>query len=116
MIALQWTLGTYLLVQGCILALSLKAAEEFDRTGLPTWIRLALAWSEIAAALLFLLPATLPLGGVALLAVLFAAIALHLYLGQNPAVLVVYLVSVIVVLVHRRPPSTTTRVQEISDG
>jgi hypothetical protein len=78
---LQWVLGLVILWESLHFALSAGAASEFTKTGLPNFIRIALAWAEIAAALLFLIPRATLAGGWLLLGVLAAAIALHLLHG-----------------------------------
>jgi uncharacterized membrane protein YphA (DoxX/SURF4 family) len=57
------------------------AAHAFAQTGLPGFIRHALAWAEIAAAILFLIPRATVVGGWFLIVVLASAIVLHLLHG-----------------------------------
>ena len=95
--------GGWLLFLSAALALSPHAAHGFARYGLGDGGRLLLAGSEIAAAILFVLPATAALGEMALLAVFAFAAALHLRVGENPAVLGLYAVAVLLlgILRHR---------------
>jgi len=58
---------------------------------LPNFIRLGLAWAEIAAAILFLVPRAAVVGGRFLIVVLGAAIVIHILHGWfDVGVLVVY--------------------------
>jgi uncharacterized membrane protein YphA (DoxX/SURF4 family) len=99
--ALRWVLGVVLAGQAAVLLLSERAINSFARTGLPPAVRLALAWSEIVGALLFLVPATLGVGAWCLLVVLAGAILIHLAIGSlEIGGLVVDSVAVVVVLTH----------------
>jgi hypothetical protein len=51
---------------------------------LPAWLGAALAAVELAGAVLFAVPATVPVGAAALIAALVAAAAIHIALGQPP--------------------------------
>lgn len=91
LLILQWVLGLVILWEALHFALSTGAAADFAKTGLPNFIRTALAWAEVAAVLLFLIPRATVAGGWLLLGVLAAAIALHLLHGwYNVGALVVY--------------------------
>lgn len=99
--ALRWALGGVLLLQAALLAFHPDAPAHFSRSGYPDWARLLLAWSEILAAALFLLPGTVRLGGWALAVVLLGAGALHLARGEMPpAPFLIYLLAINVVLAH----------------
>ena len=88
---LQWVLGLVILAESVRFAFSPGAAHAFAKTGLPDFIRLALAWAEIAAAILFLVPRATVAGGWFLIVVLAAAIVLHLLHGWfDVGALVVY--------------------------
>jgi hypothetical protein len=104
-VALRWTVGLVLLLQAFVLAFSGRAHAEFAGTGLAPVLRPLLAWTEVAAALLFLYPRTMVLGAFALLGILLATIGVHLYLGQGFAGLLVYMAAIIVVLAHRSESS-----------
>jgi hypothetical protein len=88
---LQWVLGLVILEESVRFAFSPAAAHEFAQTGMPDIIHRVLAWSEIAAAVLFLVPRATVVGGWFLLVVLASAILLHLLHGWfDVGVLVVY--------------------------
>lgn len=78
---LQWVVGLLILEESLRFALSPAAAHAFAQTGLPGFIRHALAWAEIAAAILFLIPRATVVGGWFLIVVLASAIVLHLLHG-----------------------------------
>jgi hypothetical protein len=78
---LQWMLALVIIGESLRFAFSPEAAHAFARTGLPDFIRRALAWAEIAAAILFLVPRTVVAGGWFLIGVLALAIVLHLLHG-----------------------------------
>jgi hypothetical protein len=81
LLILQWTLGLVILAESAHFAFSPGAALAFARTGLPHFIRPALAWAEIAAAILFLVPRTTVAGGRLLIVVLASAIVIHFLQG-----------------------------------
>jgi hypothetical protein len=88
---LQWVLGLVILAESARFAFSPGAAHAFAKTGLPSFVRLALAWTEIAAAILFLVPRATVVGGWFLIVVLASAIVLHLLHGWfDVGALVVY--------------------------
>jgi len=92
---LQWALGLVILVESARFAFSSGAAQAFAKTGLPNYIRLALAWAEIAAGILFLIPRAAVVGGWFLIVVLASAIVLHLLHGWfDVGALVVYAAAV----------------------
>lgn len=99
---LRWTLGLVVLLESCRLVFVTSQAHAFSTSGLPGWILLVLGGSEIVAAVLFLVPFTSILGGYLLLAVFFAAAAVHVLHGQvDVGMLVVYSVAVVVCMAHR---------------
>ena len=99
---LQWSVGLVVMLESLKLAFAPEAGRHFARTGLPAWLRPALAWPEIVAALLFLIPLTVVAGGYFLLAVFAVAAVLHLLHGQyDIGVLVVYATAVLAVLAYR---------------
>jgi hypothetical protein len=68
-----------------------RRGSAFAKTGLPNFVRLALAWTEMAAAILFLIPRATMAGGWFLIAVLVSAIVIHLLHGWlDVGALVVY--------------------------
>jgi hypothetical protein len=88
---LQWVLGLVILEESLRFAFSPEAAHAFAKTGLPNFIRMGLAWAEIAAAILFLVPRATVVGGRFLIVVLGAAIVIHILHGWfDVGVLVVY--------------------------
>jgi hypothetical protein len=100
--ALQWAVGLVVLEESLKLAFGAEAIRHFARTGMPAWTRQALAWTEIIAALLFLLPVTTAAGGYFLLVILAFAAALHLFHGEyDIGALVVYATAVLVSLAYR---------------
>jgi hypothetical protein len=78
---LQWVLGLVILAESARFACSPGAAHSFAKTGLPDFIRLGLAWAQIAAAILFLVPRARAVGGWFLIVVLVLAIVIHLVHG-----------------------------------
>src|SRR5215472_10512654 len=94
LLVLQWVLGLVILAEGAAFAFSHASAAAFARTGLPNIIRLALAWAEMAAAVLFLIPRATIAGGWLLIVVLAGAIVVHLVHGWlNVGSLVIYAVA-----------------------
>ena len=81
LLILKWVLGLVILAESAHFALSPAAAHAFAKTGLPDFVRLALAWTEIAAVLLFLVPRSTVAGGWFLIIVLALAIVIHLLHG-----------------------------------
>jgi uncharacterized membrane protein YphA (DoxX/SURF4 family) len=105
-IVLRLVLGLVVLAQSFIFLFGGDSTKFFARHGLPDAIRLVLGWSEVVAAILFLLPPTLAVGAWFLLAVFAGAIFLHLVHGQFEVVgLLVYCAAVFVVLVFRKSGS-----------
>jgi DoxX-like family len=99
---LRWALGLVVLLESVHFALSPAAARHFPQTGLPQWIRPALAWSEAVAAVLFLIPISTAAGGYALLLIFTFAIVIHLHAGDfSVGGLVVYAMAVVVCITHR---------------
>jgi uncharacterized membrane protein YphA (DoxX/SURF4 family) len=80
--ALRWALGLVVLIESFQEAFERAAIRDFAKTGLPQWIRLALAGGEIIAAILFLAPVTTVIGGCALIVIFAFAAALHFLHGQ----------------------------------
>ena len=107
--ALQLALGAVLLVGAAGLVFHRSSIHEFARTGFPDWVRLLLAWSEIVAAALFLVPRTAKIGGGILVVVLLFAIGLHLKLGQLEASLVIDILVILAVLSN--PPNQAALVK-----
>jgi hypothetical protein len=103
---LQWALGLVILEESVRFAFSPAAAHAFAKTGLPDFIHFALAWAEIAAAILFLIPRAMVFGGRLLIVVLVFAIAIHLLQGWfDVGVLVVYAAAAWAVVAARSAPA-----------
>jgi DoxX-like family len=106
-VGLQWVVGIVLIVESLRLAFGATAALHFARAGMPLWMRPVLAWTEVAAAILFLAPATTVLGGYFLLVIFFVAAALHILHGEyDIGALLVYGMAVLVSLAYPRPASS----------
>src|SRR5260370_10101753 len=78
LVALQWILGLVIFMQAAVFAFSPASAHAFAKTGLPNVVRRVLAWAEMAAAVVFLIPRTVVIGGLLLIVVLARAVVLHL--------------------------------------
>ncbi len=101
-VGLQWVVGLVVIVESLRLAFDATAARHFERAGMPLWMRPALAWTEIAAAILFLVPFTTVLGGYLLLVIFFFAVILHLLHGEyDIGALAVYGMAVLASLAYR---------------
>lgn len=99
---LRWTLGLVVLFESIHFTFARSAAQHFAKTGLPPWIRPALGGSEIVAALLFLTPAAISVGGYLLLFIFAIAIVFHFLHGQfDGAALIVYGMAVVVCIANR---------------
>jgi putative oxidoreductase len=99
---LRLTLGMVILIQSFLFLYGGESAAFFARYGLPDAVRLILGWSEVVAAVLFLVPITTVVGAWLLLVVFAGAILLHILLGQyEVGGLLVYSAAVYVVLAFR---------------
>ena len=108
LLVLQWVIALVILGEAAVLAFSPGSVHAFARTGLPDFIRLALAWSEIGAAILFLVPRVIVAGGWLLIGVLVFAIVLHILHGWwNVGALIVYAVGTWAVMAGRAQASAT---------
>ncbi len=95
-------LAVRLFVPAALLIFSPAAAEAFTRSGLPAWVRPALAWPEMLGALLFAMPRSFYYGAVVLVLDLGGAIAAHILARQNPGWLGVFLGLVVLLGLLRR--------------
>jgi hypothetical protein len=95
-------LAARLFVPAAVLTFSRRSADEFNATGLPSWIRLALAVPEMCGAVLFVIPGAFYVGTVILLLDLAGAIAAHLSLGIRPTGLYVLMAAVSLLALLRR--------------
>jgi DoxX-like family len=87
--------------------LSPAAAQNFSKMGLPQSVRVALAGGEVIAAILYMLPRTIAVGGYGLLGILGFAMVLHVWHGQyDVGALFVYAMAVWVSLANRDAPRT----------
>jgi len=96
---LQWSVGIVLIIESARFAFGTGAAKIITHLGLPPWVRPALGVSEIVAAVLFLIPASVLIGGWALLIIFILAAAIHLLHGQyDVGWLVIYAMAVLVIV------------------
>jgi hypothetical protein len=106
LLVLQWVLGLVILAEAVGFAFSPASTRAFAKTGLPDFIRLALAWGEIGAAILFLIPRTIIIGSWLMIAVLACAVILHILHGWwDVGALVVYAAATWAVMIARTQPS-----------
>jgi hypothetical protein len=106
LLVLQWVLGLVILAEGAVFAFSLASAHAFAGTGLPHFIRPALAWAEMVAAVLFLIPRGTIAGGWCLITVLAGAVVLHILHGQtNVGPLVIYVAATWAVIAGKSQPA-----------
>jgi hypothetical protein len=96
-IAFHLTLGAVVLVESLITVLRAHGAGGASHARLGVAV---LAGAEAVAALLFILPATLRLGAVSLLAIFLFAVAFHGLHGELQLTLLVYAAGVFFVMVH----------------
>jgi hypothetical protein len=73
-----------LFVPAAALAFSQRAAAEFKASGLPNWIRFALAIPEMLGAVALVIPKTFYVGSFILLLDLTGAIIVHVSIGIKP--------------------------------
>ena len=107
-LALRWSVGLVAIVQSLRLYFDPAAARYFARAGLPFWVRPGLAWSEIAAGVLFLMPFTAKLGGYVLMVIFVVAALLHvLHREFDIGALVVYAAAVMVSLAYGNSMQST---------
>jgi hypothetical protein len=87
---LTYSLGIVILIEAILFALP-SAAHDFARTHMPGFIRLILAWGEIAGCIVLLIPKTRIHGAWFLFAVFIFAVLIHLLHGfYNVGNLVIY--------------------------
>jgi len=90
MLALQWTLGVVVFAEAARVVFSVHAHAAHS-LGVPVAVLTALALAEMLAAALFLIPPTMGIGGIALMAIFALAMVIHLVHGQaNVGALLVY--------------------------
>jgi hypothetical protein len=99
---LHVVVGVVVLIESLIFAFSPEAARAVAHLGLPPLLRPILGGVEALAAIVFLIPRTVIVGGWALLAVFAVAALVHVLHGQyNVGSLVVLAAAVFVVMAHR---------------
>ena len=96
-IAFHLTLGVVVLAQSLVTVFQMHGAGGASHARLGIEV---LACAEAVAALLFIVPATLRWGAVALLAIFFVALAFHGLRGELQLTLLVYAAGVFFVMVH----------------
>lgn len=79
---LRWTLGLVVILQSWRFIFSASAAHFLAKAGLPLWVRPVLGGAELLAAILFLVPFTMLVGGYLLLVIFALAALVHLLRGQ----------------------------------
>ena len=77
LLGLQWSLGVALFIEAALLAFSKTEIHFSSHPGIHHWIRIALAWSEMLACVVFLVPRTMKLGALLLITVLALAGLVH---------------------------------------
>jgi DoxX-like family len=96
---LHWSLGLLLAVESALFVFSPGEAKAFSHAGMPQGVRLVIGIAELTAAVLFLIPPTVLVGGYSLLAVFALAGLVHIVHGQfNIGTLVGYAIAVLLVL------------------
>ena len=99
---LNWSVGIVLIIESARFAFGAGAAKIITHLGLPPWVRPAIGISEIVAAVLFLIPPSMVIGGWALLVIFTIAGAIHLLHGQyDVGWLVIYFMAVLVVVTSK---------------
>src|SRR5712692_638001 len=82
LLGLQWSLGVVLFIEAALLAFSKTEIHFAGHPGIHHWIRLALAWGEMLACILFLVPRTMKWGALLLIIVLALAALVHVLHGN----------------------------------
>jgi hypothetical protein len=99
---LNWSVGIVLIIESARFAFGAGAAKIIAHLGLPPWVRPAIGISEIVAAVLFLIPPSMVIGGWALLVIFVLAGAIHLLHGQyDVGWLVIYFMAVLVTVTSK---------------
>ncbi len=115
---LHWTVGLVILWEGYRTFFgSLRRLYEAGHAGAMAWIRVGISGPEILAALLFLIPFTIWIGGYALMVMLAIAIAIHGLHGEfgGLEILILYGVAVYVTLAERQDRIEASCGQKIPD-
>ncbi len=99
---LNWSVGIVLIIESARFAFGAGAAKIIAHLGLPPWVRPAIGISEIVAAVLFLIPPSMVIGGWALLVIFVLAGTIHLLHGQyDVGWLVIYFMAVLVTVTSK---------------
>jgi uncharacterized membrane protein YphA (DoxX/SURF4 family) len=107
--ALRWTLGLVLILESYRFAVSTFAQHFLGKIGLPPWVAPVLGGAEIAASILFLIPAASLVGSFALLFIFLIAAIIHFLHGAfDVSGLVVYAAAVVVCMTHRSAEAKET--------
>jgi uncharacterized membrane protein YphA (DoxX/SURF4 family) len=77
LLTLQWMIAVVLFIEAAWLAFSRTEIHFAGHPGIHHWIRLALAWSEMLACLVFLVPRSRKRGAALLVIVLTLATLVH---------------------------------------
>ena len=110
LLILRWVLGLVILELSLRFAFSPAAAQAFAKTGMPNFVHLTLAYAEIVAAILFLVPRATVIGGRLLIVVLAFAIVLHLLHGWfDVGPLVVYAAAAWAVVAAKTAPASSEK-------
>jgi len=78
----------------------LTATKAFSVEPEANWLLFGLASVEAVAAILFVIPATLKIGGIVLCLVFFVAFTLHAIVGEFELHLLVYFTGILFILFH----------------
>ncbi len=108
LLGLQWSLGVVIFIEAALLAFSKSEIQFSGHAGVHHWIRIVLAWSEMLACVLFLVPRAMKLGTLLLIAVLALAALVHVLRGNfQIGGLLIYAAAVAVVVSqpHSEAPS-----------
>jgi hypothetical protein len=104
---LHVVVGVIVLIESLLFALGDEAARVVAHLGLPPLLRPVLGGLEALAAIVFLIPRTVVVGGWALLVIFALASIVHVLHGQyNVGSLVVLAAAVFAVMAHRAGRTT----------
>jgi hypothetical protein len=82
LLALQWSVGAVLFIEAALLAYSSTQIHFQGDAGIHHGVLLALAWAEMLACVMFLIPSTMKLGARLLIIVLALAALVHMLHGS----------------------------------
>jgi uncharacterized membrane protein YphA (DoxX/SURF4 family) len=82
LLALQWAVGVVLCIEAARLAFSQTEIHFSGNPGIHRWVLLTLAWSEMLACIMLLIPRTVKRGATLLLVVLALAALVHMLHGS----------------------------------